>query len=158
SLRCELAALEQELKEAPEPWSSQLGPCGSSVQDDRFLARASWTAVESCHSSVSHLRLLADPRRSGAVYSLARSQGSVIASLSTTVDGGASWRMAADPASGGTPGSEVRSIALDMQRDVLFVLRTNGVISRSRDRGATWQPLGSPAPHSQLLDLAVTSS
>jgi tetratricopeptide (TPR) repeat protein/photosystem II stability/assembly factor-like uncharacterized protein len=160
-LSCELADLEQQLREKPEVLSSQLGTCESFVAaagaGGGLLPGQSWTTAEPCHSAASRFQLVADPRRAGTVYTIAKeSQDSIVSSLTTTTDWGATWSVTPAPTIGEIPGATIQRIALDSRHGVLFVLSSNGVIARSVDQGATWQLVGGPSlPSFRALDLAV---
>jgi tetratricopeptide (TPR) repeat protein len=154
-LGCELADLEGQLRENHEPLLSQVEPCDSFA--DRYLHQGqSWTAAEPCYSHTSCLQLVADSRQRGKVYCIDKqSQESVASGLAVTTDAGGSWHSPPSSALGEKPDAWVQRIAFEAMDGALYVLRSDGAISRSLDHGATWQQISGPSPSSQPLDLAL---
>jgi tetratricopeptide (TPR) repeat protein/photosystem II stability/assembly factor-like uncharacterized protein len=157
-LGCELADLERQLRERPETLLSQVEACESFANG--YLHRGQrWKAPELCYSHTSCLQLVADPGQRGKVYCVAKqSQDSVVSSLSVSTDAGASWSTTPNSALGGKPDSWSQRISFEETDGALYVLRSNGAVSRSLDHGTTWQQISGPSPSSsQPLDLAVVA-
>ncbi|HXO40465.1 MAG TPA: sialidase family protein, partial [Thermoanaerobaculia bacterium] len=155
-LGCELADLERQLREGPETLLSQVETCDSVAGG--YLHRGQrWTATEPCYSHTSCLQLATDQRQRGKVYCIAKeAEESVVSILTVTTDAGASWRTMPNSALGEKPEAWIQRIAFDESHGALYVLRSNGAVSRSLDRGATWQEINRPAASSlQPLDIAL---
>lgn len=147
SLRCGLAALEDELQRQPEPLSSAVASCGSAAgrtSNDAFLyAAQEWQASEGGFGPSSCAQLIADPLQAGTVYCMTSQYQDVIGSnLALTTDGGTTWSMTLRSGLGEAADARITGIALDPRHGVLYGLRANGAIARTSTGGATWQEVG----------------